>query len=452
MNAASPTTSPIGSPRTVSFELDGLKRLIAFLIITGLFWVSDNYFLSYKQMAGTGDTRDAMALIDAAATGSVGSLRPLMFGLLAAFGIVCWMARPAGLRTSIHGLLPAVLSAFVIVVGMSILWCDEPDLVMRRVAAFMLFVVASWGLVHRFSNVDLMRLCFLFGGIAGALSLGSEIVTGTFKLGDPDFRLYGIMHANSLGATLAIFILAAFALRQRSDHRFWYLLAIGFGVALLLLTKSRSAMVGLAAGLAVWAFLGARDRRRAAWLGILALALIVPAVIFLFGEQLGSSIEKAVLMGRKAESLETGTGRLPLWEHLISHYVAERPFLGHGYQGFWTADHIRSVTASQDWLILHAHSGYMNVLLDLGLVGLCLFVLILVLSIVRSYAYFKATQDKSWLFITALLTWAAVASFFDTLLMSLSIRDFIGMLAIAKVVLFDPRAVRVREPVLAPAE
>ncbi len=449
MDAASPATSRIDSPHTVSFELDGLKRLLAFLILIGLFFIGDNYLLSYKQMAGVGDTRDAMALVDAAATGSVGSLRPLVFGLLCAFGIVCWMARPAGLRTEIHGWLPALLSIFVAVVGTSVLWSELPELVMRRIAAFMLFVVAAWGLAHRFSNRDLLLFCFLFAGLAGALSLGSEILTGHFRPLDSGYRLYGIMHANSLSATLAIFILSAIALRQDGQRRGWYLLAIGLGIGLLILTKSRSSMVGLLAGLAVWVLLGAQDRRRVVALGVLLLALIVPAVIFLFGEELGSGIEKAVLMGRKAESLETGTGRIPLWDHLISHYVAERPLLGYGFQGFWTADNIRSVTASQDWLILHAHSGYMNILLDLGLAGLGLFVLVLLLSITRSYAYFKVTQDKSWLFMTALLTWAAVTSFFDTLLMSLSIRDFVCMLAIAKITLFDPRVVRVREPAFA---
>lgn len=452
MDAASQATSPIGSPQAVSFDLDGFKRLLAFLIVSGLFVASDNYLLSYKQMAGTGDTRDAMALIDAAATGSVGSMRPMLYGLLCAFGIVCWMARPAGLRTKIHGWLPAIISVFIAVVAMSILWADVPDLVMRRVAAFMLFVIAAWGLVQRFSNRDLVLFCFLFGGLAGALSLGSEIATGDFRPADSEYRLYGIMHANSLSATLAIFILSALALRQESERRMWYLLAIGFGVVLLILTKSRSSMVGLLAGLAVWIFLGAQDRRRAALLSVLALALIVPAAIFFFGDQLGSGIEKAFLMGRNAETLETGTGRIPLWSYLISHYVAERPLLGHGFQGFWTADHIRSVTASQDWLILHAHSGYMNVLLDLGLVGLGLFVLILLLAAGRSYVYFRATQDRSWLFILALLVFAAVTTLFDSLLLSPSVRDFIGMLAIAKVALFDPRVVRIREPAFAAAD
>ena len=142
-------------------------------------------------------------------------------------------------------------------------------------------------------------------------------------------------------------------------------------------------------------------------------------------------------------------GRAPFLPENISRYVEERPFFGYGFQGFWTPDHILAVSASQDWLILHGHSGYMNIVLDLGLFGLGMFALILLFGIARSYAYYRATQDRTWLFMTALLTWAAVGSFFDNLLMSSTFRDFICMLAFAKLALFDPRYIRVREPAYA---
>ena len=67
----------------------------------------------------------------------------------------------------------------------------------------------------------------------------------------------------------------------------------------------------------------------------------------------------------------------------------------------------------------------------------------------RSYAYFRATRDSTWLFMTALLTWAILASFFDSHLLSMSLRNFFCMLALAKLALFDPRYVKVREPAYA---
>jgi exopolysaccharide production protein ExoQ len=274
--------------------------------------------------------------------------------------------------------------------------------------------------------------------------------TGVFTPWENEYRLYGITHANTLGALMAMFVLAALGLRRSSErHRNWYLIAAGFGIAVLILTKSRAAAVGLVAALWVWVMLGAEDRRRVVVLGLFGFALVVPLVIFLVGEDLSDGIRRTVLLGRENNSPETFTGRIPLWEFLVSRYLDERPFFGYGFQGFWTPRHILRVTASQGWIILHAHSGYLNILLELGYVGLSLFVLVLAFAMKRVYAYFRATRDPGWLFMAALLTWAIVASFFDSHLLSISLRNFFCMLALAKIALFDPRPVQVREPAYA---
>jgi exopolysaccharide production protein ExoQ len=221
------------------------------------------------------------------------------------------------------------------------------------------------------------------------------------------------------------------------------------GLALLILTKSRTAMFGFVAGLWVWVVFGSTDRRRLAALCLLTLALAVPAAVILFGEELGLLARQTVLMGREGNSPETLTGRIPLWNFLISNYLEARPLFGYGFDGFWTPQHVIRVSASQDWLIMHAHSGYLNVVLDLGYVGLGLFVLVLLLAARRSYTYFRDTRDVTWLFMTSLVIWAIVASFFDSHLLTPSLRNFICMVAIAKVCVFDPRFVRVREPAYA---
>jgi O-antigen ligase len=232
-------------------------------------------------------------------------------------------------------------------------------------------------------------------------------------------------------------------------HRGWYLIWILVGIALLILTKSRTAMFGFVAALWVWVVFGSTNRKRLVAMCLLTLALAIPAAILLFGEELGLLAKQTVLMGREGNSPETLTGRIPLWNFLISNYLDARPLFGYGFQGFWSPDHIIRVSASQDWLIMHAHSGYLNLVLELGYVGLGLFSLVLLLTTRRSYAYFRTTGDVSWLFMACLFVWAIVASFFDSHLLTSSLRNFICMLAIAKVCVFDPRFVRVREPAYA---
>lgn len=434
---------PAVSPAAEEFRLDLLKRLAVFAILLAMFWVGEGYDLMYKLRA-LGDERSATMTIET--SGGGGSLRPVIFAALGMLGVICWMWRPAGLRTNVHGWYPLLVFAFIAYASMSILWADDQEIVMRRVLTLLLTCLGAFGIVHRFSNRDFLMFCFLTGIVVGVMSLASEIVTGTFMPWDSEWRLYGIMHTNALGAMMAIFVLAGIALRRSSEkHRGWYLLWILFGLALLIMTKSRTSMIGFVAGLWVWFVFSSTDRRRLFALCLLTLALLVPAALLLFGEEIGGFAKQTVLMGREGNSPETLTGRIPLWNFLISNYLQERPLFGFGFQGFWSPEHIIRVSASQDWLIMHAHSGYLNLLLDLGYVGVGLFSAVLLVAIRRAYAYFKATLDHSWLFMACLIVWAVVASFFDSHLLVSSMRDFMCMLAFAKLAMFDPRFVRVRE-------
>jgi exopolysaccharide production protein ExoQ len=71
-------------------------------------------------------------------------------------------------------------------------------------------------------------------------------------------------------------------------------------------------------------------------------------------------------LGRDA----TLTGRIPLWGMVIQE-IASRPFLGHGYAGFWIEDSIpvQYIWKSIGWAAPDAHSGYLDVALQLGLMG-----------------------------------------------------------------------------------
>jgi exopolysaccharide production protein ExoQ len=435
------------SPAAEEFKLDQFKRFAIFFIVLALFYVGENYDLLYK-IRSIGDERSATQTIET--SGGGGSLRPVMFGLLGMLGLICWMWRPAGLRTNVHGWLPTLTFAFIAYASLSVLWADDQPIVMRRVITLALTCLGAFGMVHRFSNRDFLMFCFVSCAILGLLSLASEVALGEFKPWTADYRLYGIMHANTLGSMMAIFVLAGIALRRSSErYRGWYLIWIIVGLALMFLARSRTAMIGLVAALWVWMVFGSTNRKRLAALTALTLAMLIPAVLLLFGEQIGLAAKQAVLMGREGNSPETLTGRIPLWNFLISNYLDVRPLFGYGFQGFWTPDHIIRVSASQDWLIMHAHSGYLNLVLELGYVGLGLCAFVLILAVRRAYVYYRHTRDVGWLFMMALLVWAIVASFFDSHLLSSSLRNFMFMVALAKLAIFDPTFVRAREPAYA---
>lgn len=427
------------------FKLDLLKRTAICVVLLGLFWVGEGYDVFYK-MGAIGDERVATAAIDAGG----GGLRPVMFAALGAIGAICWMWRPAGLRTNVHGWLPVLIFGFLVLASLSILWAEEQEIVIRRVALLLLSCLGAFGVAHRFSNRDLAMFCLIAGALFGMLGIAAEIATGMFKPWTNDYRFYGIMHANALGALLAMSTMAAIVLRRTSErHRNWYLLWIIICLALMILTKSRTALLGLGAALWVWMVFGSTNRKRLFALLLLSLALIIPAAILLFGETLGLYAKQTILLGREGESPESLTGRVPLWQFLIANYIDIRPLFGYGFQGFWTPGHILRASASQDWLIMHGHSGYLDLLLDLGYVGVGLMVAVLIAASRRALVYFRGTEDPTWLFLMSLIVMAFVMSFLDMHLLTSTIRNFIWFVALAKLAVFDPRYVRAREPAYA---
>jgi exopolysaccharide production protein ExoQ len=70
------------------------------------------------------------------------------------------------------------------------------------------------------------------------------------------------------------------------------------------------------------------------------------------------------------------TGRLPLWTQLIK-LGSAAPLGGVGYRSFWLGDVVLGLWEMFPWQPMNGHNGYIDVFLDLGLIGLAiLFVLI----------------------------------------------------------------------------
>jgi len=95
----------------------------------------------------------------------------------------------------------------------------------------------------------------------------------------------------------------------------------------------------------------------------------------------------------------TVSGRTQLWR-LVMSAVAQRPWLGYGYSGFWLgwAGPSAGIWAQTGWMPPDAHNGWLDVLLALGAVGLGLFTVVLVLGFVRSVRYLRthSTSIGQW--------------------------------------------------------
>ena len=76
----------------------------------------------------------------------------------------------------------------------------------------------------------------------------------------------------------------------------------------------------------------------------------------------------------------TLTGRTEIWRDLLE--MSGSPLVGVGYESFWLGDRLLEVWDKYSIRINEAHSGYLEIYLDLGLVGLTLLLVLFVCSYV----------------------------------------------------------------------
>jgi len=64
-------------------------------------------------------------------------------------------------------------------------------------------------------------------------------------------------------------------------------------------------------------------------------------------------------------------GRVELWKELIA--MHSNPWIGVGFESFWLGDRLTSIWEKNWWMPDEAHNGYLDIYLNLGWVGLILF-------------------------------------------------------------------------------
>ena len=199
-----------------------------------------------------------------------------------------------------------------------------------------------------------------------------------------DGRLQGIVGNATIFAFLAILGLAVFIAEWMIAGRGARLvpsLSIGLAVASLLATKSATAIV---AGLVAVVFVGAvLVVRRAAdgrprlltrlAIGTAAILAIVGAIA-LRGQLLG-------LLGRSSDL----TGRVDIWATVME-TAWQRPVAGHGWIGYWLPwiEPFDSLVYQHGVRQLQAHSAWVDVMLQLGLIGVLVFATLIVTTVWRA--------------------------------------------------------------------
>ncbi|TWT48712.1 O-antigen ligase family protein [Botrimarina hoheduenensis] len=410
---------------------------------TVLFYTFEHSAVEFAGGAAAGAREDRVKdeYIDAIESGN--TQRKLLLVSYATAGLIAaaqCRSRPWNLR---RGAVAALLATLAWA-AMTVLFSEEPSLTVRRLAASGLVFAGSLGFARLLRPNELLAVTLATLTILCTNSFLIDLAAG----GRPwrsDYRFSGTLHPNIQAAYCGVLCLAAYCFPAGFGKRWLPRILFAVGFVLLLQTQSRGALLALLAALVLVFMMRLPSRVR-----IFALAMIVSLAAggtFLLGSlshgQKGRLTE-VILLGR-TEQASSLTGRVPLWEQLLG-YVSARPLTGYGYESFWTPDRIDAVMKQQQWAIQSSHNSFLEITLQLGIVGLLLTVATVLLTMGHLQSAYTRTRLEGYAFAYGIFVFALTNSLLESNFVKLKYPTVIAWIAMLSILCFYPVDSKHRSP------
>lgn len=273
---------------------------------------------------------------------------------------------------------------FMFLVIVSAAWSIHPDLTIRRGLGYVLTIIIAAYLSLRFSVVDRMKVLswgFAISAISCLAFVAAFPQYGIMQHGDLTGTWRGVFsHKNTLGLVMAVAVFTElFVLVASKGRPRWRFALLSTYFALVVLSRSATAFVLSSAFLAGTGayLLWQRDRLLGVGISVMAVFLIFAVFIIFWSDP-----KFAFGILGKDTSL---TGRTNLWASVIP-LIKKRPVLGWGYRAMWQANDTSAVVIDQiaEWGAVHSHNAFLEITLQLGLVGAAVLLVIIVSALGRS--------------------------------------------------------------------
>lgn len=400
------------------------------LVIAAAFFVS-THDINVSRAVSYTQTAEEMEI----AAGGGNPIRRVAFLGVGAWGLLLLATARQPLRLD-----PVLAVPIALLLGctfLSFLWSDDPGMCLRRLMVLACCATAAAGIARSFT---IRELCWFVVGTLGTLvviGVLAELRLGTFHPWTSDYRFAGSLHPNTQGPGLATICLAALGLARgkQTRHRFWLWAVLAIAFTLLVLTKSRTttAAILLSAGM-VWLAqtpikLQVLVGSVAAFAGGLLLWLVMAA-----GYEPLTDFRDALLLGRAEES-DTLSGRAFIWPEVL-YFAKFRPWLGYGFESFWTPTHIEIVSGDLGWGLREAHNAYLESLLSLGVVGLSLVLLVAAAGLIATVRGYRASRDASYALPLGLLVFGLINAGLESGMVTIELVPFVLACCLLRLALF----------------
>jgi exopolysaccharide production protein ExoQ len=354
--------------------------------------------------------------------GSLTILLPMgMVNLLLRYGVLFGCLVLLGLRW--RATLYTIQKSFWIwiLLGLmfaSLFWSLNPNETFTQLRADLFpMTLFSLYLASRFSLDEQLEMVSITLGIGLLLSVFVGLTMPKIGLHQPGEPYAGAWRGiysgkNVFGETSvltanALFLRALFA--KRNHFRAWGL--FGLPIAALLLSTSKTALVLSFITLLITFFIHRfrwRGKKTVLLLDILLLGVGIICAFLINNFQ--------SVMG----SLDRGTtlsGRTDIWSYAMERLSQDHFWLGFGRGAFFnTPSNMSLFIAQHSYSVNHAHNGFIEMLLDVGFIGLVLFAICFALLYIKSFQLAYKSKQASALFPITLLNFLVLVNITDSFL------------------------------------
>jgi exopolysaccharide production protein ExoQ len=319
-------------------------------------------------------------------------------------------------RVNVAGVMARnkLLFGTVAVAVASTTWSVDPTLTLRQAIALVLTTLFGVYLASAYSQAELLSLVsWLLAGIVCASIF--------FALFEPSYGLdsergnawRGVFTTKNELGRMAAFAIAVWLLRVFTDrrHSLVSLCVVAISIVTLLESSSSTGLLAVIIVIVFYALLPALRAHK---------SVAVPtAALLISGSFLGmawlAAHPNSILSGVGADA--SLTGRTALWD-VVWQMISIHPWLGWGYGAFWQGDAGPSafVWSAVSWHPPHAHDGFLDLWLGVGVVGLILFVAMLAYAFVRAFFYLRLRAGSLALFPFVFVLFVSVYSLSESTL------------------------------------
>jgi O-antigen ligase len=229
-------------------------------------------------------------------------------------------------------------------------------------------------------NVAFMLLFIFTVGMIVAPDIFFRLVEG-----GEDARLGGyIMNPNELGMYCGLGVSCLIFDLYRKPNKWWTIFKILILVIALVMTKSRSSLVGLL--LIVFFHIRNSKNIKLEILTYIGVTAVLPI-----------AISKLILRKGGIDDVLSMTGRMPFWKALITEGLPKEPLFGFGFMRIAYGETFKSVHTYEAHM---THNTFMQVIMNLGLIG---FAIVIFQMIFTVRGFIKEDNEKRLMLLGILI-------------------------------------------------